>query len=211
MRSADWIGFRQGQLTIIAFDGLQTFNRGKAARFTFRCDCGKTFSAQKSNIVGTVRMDCGHSIRKHGTAPPNSHSHPLYKVWWHMIDRCQNPNNKSFIDYGARHISVCKRWRQGNATKTGFEYFLSDMGERPDGHTIERIDANGNYEPNNCRWLAKADQSKNRRGVKLIQIGDRIQTIPDWCSENGIDYWTARQRIRRGWAPERAVTEPVSL
>lgn len=211
MKSADWIGFRQGQLTVVSFDGLDKFSRGRAARFTFRCDCGREFSAQKSNVIGRGKNDCGHSIKKHGTAPRGATSDPLHKVWWHMIDRCVNPNNKSFPDYGGRGIKVCDRWRHGDGAATGFESFLADMGDRPAGRfTIERVQGDKDYAPGNCMWLPKGDQSKNRRGVKLIRIGTRAMTIPDWCKETGISYWTAVRRISRGWSPDRAVTAALT-
>lgn len=209
MKSTDWIGFRQGQLTIVAFDGLDRFKSGgKAAKFTFRCDCGVEFSAQKSNIIRAKRMDCGHSVQRAATAPPGASANPVHKVWWHMIDRCQNPKNRSFKDYGARGISACYRWRLGEDGKTGFECFLDDMGPRPPGnYTIERQDVNGNYEPRNCIWLHKSKQSKNTRKTNLVRIGGRVQTVPDWCAETGVGYWTAIRRIYRGWPPVRAVTE----
>src|SRR3990167_6558852 len=97
MKSEDWIGFRQGALTIVGFDGLRRFEHGgKAAMFRFRCDCGVEFAAQKSNIVSRRRLDCGHSRAKKWTMPVGSWKHPLHKVWMHMMDRCGNPKNKSF-------------------------------------------------------------------------------------------------------------------
>lgn len=210
MKSEDWIGHRQGRLTIIGFEGLKHFaGGGKAARFTFRCDCGNTFFAQKSNIIGK-RNDCGCSRVISGrTAPPGATNNPIYKVWWHMIDRCENGRNKSFKDYGSRGIKVASRWKTGDGAKTGFECFLEDMGPRSPRLTIERVKGDGHYEPGNCVWLPKADQSKNRRGVRLVRIGDRVKTIPDWCLETGIDYWTAIRRVARGWPPDKAVTHPI--
>lgn len=208
MKSTDWIGFRQGSLTIVSFDGLDRFAKGKAARFTFRCDCGTEFSAQKSNVIGRGRVDCGHSAEPQTrTAPPGATKHPLHKVWWHMIDRCQNPRNKSFKDYGGRGVQACSRWAIGENGLTGFECFLADMGPHEPGMTIERVDRDGDYRPGNCMWLPKPDQSRNRRGVKLVRIGDRVKTIPGWCAETGVPYWTAIRRIARGWPPDRAVTK----
>lgn len=208
MKSEDWVGFRQGCLTITAFEGLQHFGRGKAARFRFRCDCGREFSSQKSNIVGRNRRDCGCAHAKPtGTAPPGASTDPRHKVWRHMIDRCSNPKNRSFKDYGGRGIGVCDRWLIGDGERTGFECFVADLGPRPARFTIERVDGAKGYGPGNCMWLPKGDQSKNRRGVKLVRIGRRAQTIPDWCRETGVGYWTAIRRIERGWPPDRAVTE----
>lgn len=210
MDHSQWIGQRSGLLTIVEYRGLRTFKGGgKASIYLFRCDCGREFEAQKSNIVGK-RTDCGCRKRKSDrTAPAGASSNPLHKVWWHIIDRCENPRNRSFKDYGARGIRVAKRWKTGDAHATGFECFLADMGPRQKGMTIERVQGDRDYEPGNCIWLPKGDQSKNRRGVRLVRIGDRVKTIPDWCLETGIDYWTAIRRVARGWPPDKAVTEPI--
>lgn len=209
MKSEDWVGRRIGSLTVEAFEGLTEYSNGKAAYFRFRCDCGQAFSAQKSNIIGK-RADCGCSRpEKTRSAQRGAWNHPFYKAWSHMLDRCSNPKNRSFKDYGGRGITVCERWTMGADGKTGFECFISDMGPRPAGWTIERVQGHLGYEPGNCVWLAKGDQSKNRRGVRLVRIQGRAQTIPEWCAENGISYWSAMRRIQRGWPPDKAVSKPI--
>jgi hypothetical protein len=208
MKSEDWVGHRTGRLTIEAFEGIKTFGRGRACYFRFRCDCGNSFVAQKSNILGK-REDCGCSKPVAYTSPPGSWAHPLHKTWWAMMDRCENPKNKSFKDYGARGISVCTRWKFGADGLTGFECFLADMGPRPDGFTIERVMGHLNYEPGNCVWIAKGDQSKNRRTVRLVRINEQVKTIPDWCADYKLNYWTAIRRIARGWPPDKAITTPI--
>lgn len=209
MESEQWVGHRQGSLEIVSFEGIKVFGKGRAAYFKFRCDCGNEFVAQKSNVIGR-KYDCGCSKPKSDRiAPPGASKNPLHKVWWHMIDRCENPHNRSYKDYGARGIKVCDRWKQGEDSATGFECFLSDMGPRPVGMTIERKDGRKGYSPDNCVWLPKAAQSKNRRGVWRVTIGSVTKTVPEWCEETGISYWTAIRRIQRGWPPIKAVTEPV--
>jgi len=86
---------------------------------------------------------------------------PTYRTWYSMIERCCNPANASFKRYGARGIMVCERWR------ASIEHFVQDMGARPPGMTLDRIDPQGNYEPSNCRWATELEQQRNRRGVKL--------------------------------------------
>jgi hypothetical protein len=209
MKSEAWIGHKFERLTIVAFLGIKTFaGGGRATMFRFRCDCGAEFDGQKSNVVGK-RIDCGCSKTVTRTAPYGSHRHPLNKTWHQMIARCENPAGKSFKDYGARGIRVCQRWKLGAGGRTGFECFVSDMGPRPPGFTIERVQSDGNYEPGNCVWLSKADQSKNRRTVRLVRLGDQVKTVPDWCDVYGLSYWTAIRRIQRGWPPDKAVTTPA--
>lgn len=200
MKSEDYIGKRYGTLTVVAFDGLKSFGRGKAAYFTFECDCGARFSAQKSNVGAKAQRGGCRECNpvKHLSAPNGATAHPLYKRWVNMMDRCSNPGCKSFPDYGARGISVCSRWKDGEDGKTGFECFVSDMGPCPAGYTIERLDTEGGYNPGNCCWIPKAAQSANRRSVDLIEIDGVANTLPYWCARFGVKYWTARARLKRG-------------
>lgn len=145
----------------------------------------------------------------HGTAPRGATSHPLHKSWWAMHDRCVNPRNRSFRDYGARGIVVCSRWSQGEGGLTGFECFVADMGERPRGLTIERSNSDGPYAPSNCSWASRTVQSRNRRSLRVIEFGGRKQPVSAWAEEKGLPYFTVIQRLNRGWAPDRALTTPV--
>lgn len=209
-RSVDYVGTRYGKLTITEYLGIHRFAGGGGANiFRFQCDCGNAFDAQKSNVAGK-RTHCGClAPGKKWTMPHGGWKHPLYKTWAHMIDRCTNKHCVDFKNYGGRGISVCERWTFGNGATTGLECFVSDMGDRPVGHTIERVDGNGNYEPGNCIWLPKADQARNRRGVKLVRMNGQVKTIPQWCAETGVPYFTAIRRVRRGWPPDKAVTQIV--
>lgn len=125
--------------------------------------------------------------------------HELYSVWQHMIGRCTNPNGgRSWANYGGRGIRVCERWRDS------FEEFLSDMGPRPSsGHSIDRIDNDGNYEPGNCRWATLAEQARNRRGNLRITHNGETLCVRDWSVRTGIGETTLAYRLKAGMPTDR--------
>lgn len=138
---------------------------------------------------------------------------PEYTAWQQMRDRCTNAKSKNYPYYGGRGIKVCGRWSES------FEAFLADVGRRPsDGHTLDRKDSNGHYEPGNVRWATRAEQSRNRRPftmvgkhplTKNIEASGATRSIAGWARATGIDRSVIRGRLKRGWDPARAVTEPV--
>jgi hypothetical protein len=118
--------------------------------------------------------------------------HPLYWVWINMIRRCTNPTEKSYARYGGRGIKVCDRWNILNN-------FVADMGERPAGTTLDRIDNSGDYCKDNCKWSTRHEQGKNTRTNVHITIDDRTMIYSDWVRESGLPETTVRNRINRGW------------
>ena len=122
---------------------------------------------------------------------------PTYQSWADMKSRCTNDNTKSYKDYGGRGITYDLRWN-------AFENFLSDMGERPKGTTLDRTNNEGNYEPSNCKWATKKEQANNRRTSKYITWDGKTQTVSQWENELKISGGTLRVRLDRGWDLERA-------
>jgi hypothetical protein len=120
-----------------------------------------------------------------------------------MVRRCYDANSASYDRYGANGIGVCDRWRES------FENFLADMGERPDGATIDRIDNARGYEPGNCRWATTAEQARNRTDNHTLTFNGRTMVMTDWAAEIGISVFTLSDRLRRGWSVDRALTTPV--
>ena len=138
----------------------------------------------------------------HGFAP-RKNSHPVYRIWKGMNQRCYNPHNKQWEDYGGRGIVVCDRWRE-------FANFFDDMGASyRAGLTIERKDNNGNYEPLNCTWVTRKVQNNNKRNLRRITFKGKTLTATEWSKAIGGNPHIVSVRLGRGWSPERAVSTPA--
>ena len=128
---------------------------------------------------------------------------PEYKAWFNMKDRCFNPNTKGYPNWGGRGITVCDRWLD-------FENFLADMGTKPSPkHSLDRIDNDGDYCPDNCRWSTKAEQENNKRTNRLITIDDVTLTIAQWEKKMGFSKNVIWERLKSGWSEYKAVMTPV--
>lgn len=137
-------------------------------------------------------------MRSHGR-----YKTPEYRAWAAMIQRCSNPNNPQFQDYGGRGITVCSRWKS-------FAAFYEDMGDRPSrSHTLERVANGGNYQPGNCCWETRSAQARNRRSNTWVTHNGESLILNDWARRYAIAKSTVYQRIKRGWPISRALTEPV--
>jgi hypothetical protein len=139
-------------------------------------------------------------IKRHGKATSY-----VYGVWKQMIQRCENPKNPAYHNYGGRGISVCEEWHD-------FEAFFSDMGDRPKGYSIDRIENDKGYSKENCKWSTMSEQLNNTRRNRMVTLNGRTQTMEQWSQETGIGWHTLRQRIDRlGWPVELALTTPVKV
>lgn len=120
-----------------------------------------------------------------------------------MIDRCESIKSDQFANYGGRGILVCREWRES------FETFLRDMGERPVGMTIDRIDVNGHYSPENCRWVTPKQQCRNKRDNRVIEFDGYTRCIAEWAEIMGAKVSAIRMRLAKGWTVERTLTTPI--
>lgn len=126
---------------------------------------------------------------RHGHARKDGDNR-TYRSWCSMRTRCSDPKVRQWPWYGGRGITVCDRWQK-------FENFLADMGVRPEGMTLDRIDNDGHYEPGNCRWADSAEQRRNHRGVRLITFNGKTQCLNDWAQELGYDRKKLSRRLAR--------------
>lgn len=170
-----------------------------------RCECGNVRSVECTEMRCGRSTSCGckGATFAHGHKPRDEAS-ITYNSWQSMKTRCGVTGKRFFKNYKGRGITVCKQWET-------FDVFLRDMGERPTlDHTLDRIDNNGNYEPGNCRWATRKEQSRNTRTNRLITISGVTKCLTDWCQETGVGRSIASSRICRGWSPEKAVTVPAN-
>lgn len=119
-----------------------------------------------------------------------------YRSWKDMRARCYNPNNQDYHNYGGRGITVCEEWND-------FATFISDMGRKPKGLTLDRINSNGNYEADNCRWADSFVQANNRRNNHPITFNGETKNLQEWCNIHGLDQSKARYRIKTGMPLEK--------
>lgn len=200
--------------------GIAERPAGVKSRWTYWwcvCDCGKHSRVSTANLrAGQVRS-CGCLVsdtsrqialrnRVHGEARGGSLKRPgtrEHSSWESMRSRCLNPRNHNYPKYGGRGITVCDRWER-------YEHFLADMGRRPTpAHSIDRIDPDGDYEPNNCRWALPVQQARNRRrNIRYEFNGERL-TAMELSELSGINFRTILSRLRRGLSIAQALTTGV--
>ena len=139
-------------------------------------------------------------MKKHGMKDT-----PEWRVWASLRGRCNSQTHKAYHNYGDRGITVCERWES-------FENFLEDMGERPSSkHSIDRIDNDGPYSPENCRWATRNEQNRNKRTNRLLTHGGKTLCLAAWAEELSINYMTLLGRLKFGWSVEQAITTPVQV
>jgi hypothetical protein len=170
------------------------------------CSCGSQFVASAGALKCGDTRSCGCLLRENGVAQGlanrrhgESGKTVEYKVWKNMKDRCYNPCNRQYKDYGGRGIEVCSRWLT-------FEAFLEDMERRPPGgYTLDRIDNNKGYAPANCRWATRLTQNVNRRTTVWIEHAGITRHLAGWARVLGIDPETLRYRLAH-WPKDRALS-----
>lgn len=192
--------------------------KNKANLWECLCDCGNVTYAISTQLIKGYKTSCGCKRKMSRGARPDvaqrnkdqaKHSMSggyTYQSWKCMKSRCYDKNHKDYPSWGGRGITVCDSWRES------FIDFYKDMGERPRGHTIDRINNEGNYEPKNCRWALAKMQSNNTRKNYYIEYMGRTQTAKQWAEELGnVEYKTILYRLRTGWDTHAALTTPSTI
>jgi hypothetical protein len=193
MRLIDISGQSFGQLQVLR---LSDRKKGTTPLWECRCSCGQPVFSEGAALRSNRRVSCRYCRAARVSQRHTKHGKTKTAeaaVWRTMKQRCLNPNNQKYPDYGGRGIYVCQRWIDS------FEYFLADMGTRPSiEHTIERKDNDGPYSPENCRWAPAFEQASNtRRNVFVDDSGERV-TLTEWARRHRVHVMTAWHRLQKG-------------
>jgi hypothetical protein len=190
-----------GRLTVISTGDK---NKRRMYYWICRCDCGKVCKVRGDQLRsgGTKSCGCLHIdvVTKHGYNRVGKETN-IYRVWSGMLQRCLNPNHKFYDRYGGRGIKVCDRWLK-------FENFLADVGEAPAGKSLDRIDNDGDYAPNNYRWATRFEQMNNMRDNVIIHYDGKTMTASQWARNLGMPVSTLYSRLK-AWSVEDSLTRPV--
>lgn len=205
--TVDLIGQKFGKLTVAEWAGKANLGVARKAMCDFwlcRCDCGKTTVAASRWIKHGNTTSCGCSHAKHKMTGTRT-----WIVWTGMKGRCSNPKNEDYPRYGGRGISVCDRWKES------FSDFYADMGDPPTkSHTLDRVNNELGYSPENCRWATRKEQNRNTRRNHWVEWRGESKTLAEWGEdprliELGITKFYLCTRIWSGWTVERAMTAPA--
>lgn len=176
-----------GKLTVVSFAGSK-----EGGQYTYAwecaCECGKTSKVMTSHLKSGAIDSCGCKKRTRDGRSGD----PLFSVWTNMVNRCTDPENKSYKDYGARGITIDPAWMDPLV-------FMSDMGPRPQGYTLERRDNDGPYSKNNCEWADRTTQANNKRNVPVLEMAGQSLSVAQWARMYGMHAETLRSRLKNGW------------
>lgn len=203
-RLIDLTGQRFGRLVVKVRRGSDNW---KSSLWLCQCDCGNNCLVSSHNLRTNHTQSCGCLQKEATSRALTTHGYrntKLYGVWNSMLSRCQRKNNSAFAHYGGRGISVCDEWRAFD----GFLRWSLANGYR-EGLSIDRIDNDKGYCPDNCRWETMKVQANNRRYTLKAEYNGEIRTVAEWADTYGIKYATLRKRLKSGWSIDAALQTPT--
>lgn len=201
----DLTGMVFGRLTV-----LREAGKNKPGVYLWECECscenhthvivdGASLKSGNTKSCGCIHREQLSERNKNNAIHQVSNKN-IFRIWESMKDRCYNPNNKKYVDYGGRGIKICDEW----LVYQNFESWAVEAGYEK-GLTIERIDFNKEYCPENCKWATWKEQQNNKRNNKYLEYKGRKQTLAQWCEELGLNYSRTKARINAcGWSVEEA-------
>ena len=190
MKRQNLIGKRVGQLEVIE----KAYSKKRNVFWKCQCDCGNICYYTTGDLNRGQIKSCGCYKKSGVTSITHGLTHSRIRtIWVNMKQRCENPNNPNYNDYGGRGITVCKEWQSLEI----FSEWANNNGYR-DNLTIDRIDVNGNYEPGNCRWVDRLIQANNTRTNDIVEIDGVCHTVAEWSEISGVNRNTLYHRYKKG-------------
>ena len=201
-RLIDIVGEKYNMLTVV--ERLPNDRSGSTV-WLCKCDCGNYTKVRGKNLKNGAVKSCGCLKQISHTKTHGKSQTRIYNTWASMKSRCLNPNDNSYFRYGGRGICVCEEWI--NSFESFYDWSMKNG--YTDSMTIERIDNNGNYCPENCRWATQKEQCRNRRTNAVFEYMGEKHILTEWCEILNLEYKLVHNRIRKhGWSFERAVSTP---
>lgn len=194
----DLTGQTFGRLTVIK---RMDNSRNKKIIWLCKCRCGGEKIIDGANLRNGDTQSCGCIKKERLVSQNTKHNQtfsPTHTTWRGMLERCRYKNNKRYDRYGGRGISVCKEWYD-------FNNFIRDMGERPEGKTLDRIDLNGNYCKENCRWATLIEQANNRTNNHNLTYKGMTKTLKQLADIIGMDRHTIKNKLNQGWVIDEII------
>lgn len=206
----EYIGKKFNFLTILS--DMNTKDHAGSRLFECECECGKVVPRAVSKVVNGSVKSCGcmqaHIVSPEGEIVNSNFRHGMcgsdvYSTWNSMIGRCTNPKYDSWNNYGGRGITVCDRWLL-------FDNFYEDMGDRPlPGLSLERVDNDAGYSPENVVWANSNTQARNKRNTLFLSLNGKRKSLAEWAEITGFKPMTIRKRMVSGWSDEETLTVPI--
>lgn len=209
MKVKNLIGQKFGRLTVVELD---KFNKRSGVYWVCECDCGNINTVRSDSLTSGNTKSCGclaseqRIINGKSNAKHGMKGSKIYNSWQAIKKRCYNKKYENYNRYGGRGIKVCDEWLNDFVS---FYNWSIENGYKED-LTIDRIDNNGNYEPNNCRWVTTKIQNRNTSQNIIITFNNKTQCLTDWAKDLGMNRAVLNYRIKKGWSIEKAFTEPIN-
>ena len=208
MKKEDITGIKYGRLTALEYAGV---SKGKQTLWKCKCDCGKFIIVHKQNLKNGHTISCGcynseiasKKSKVHGVRKTR-----LYNIWHDMLNRCYKENHRCYKNYGKRGIQVCDEWR--NNVLNFYDWSIKNGYK--ENLTLDRIDNDKGYSPDNCRWVTIIQQANNTSRNLFFTIDGKTETLANWCRIYNADYKLVHSRIyRKKWDILRALTQPKQI
>lgn len=202
----EFIGTRWGNFKVLGIDESYISKTYNSNHWLFECDCGNVISEIPSRVLSGHKKSCGcrkdKQKTKHGL-----YADPFYHSWWSMMQRCNNPKHHNYHRYGGRGINVCDEWKDLATFVAWAHATYPDSGEK---FTVDRIDNDKGYSPNNCRWATSKVQANNRKKTAQATINGETRSISEWCEIYHMPHQVVLSRIRcMKWEALKALSTPV--